>query len=286
MIGCTFCCSHSSWSQTKAFCALFSKCSMVQWLALSPDSKKVTGSIFLCGVYMLSLGLCGFSPGTPASNHCPKKFPCGKLTLNRSVGVNVSVNGSWSSEPCVKLPTCPGCKPSSPRQLAWTPASPTTRWVRGKCPTSLVVQWWALLSHSCSANAQVPQPADHPGSFCVEFTCPVSVLLPGQFSFLPPSSKTMSHLAGSGNVKLQYGSNAMLIFFSTGHCWQLCHTFFLCFFCGFSAILLSCHLVPPTTLTGVGKEKYTDAIQKYERESELVAWRGSLSRRMIRQSEG
>lgn len=36
---------------------------------LSPHSKKVTPGAFLCGGCMLFPGLCGLSPGSPASSH-------------------------------------------------------------------------------------------------------------------------------------------------------------------------------------------------------------------------
>lgn len=50
---------------------------VAQWLALSPHSKEVVGSIprpgaFVCGD--CKFFLCLFSPGTPAASHIPKKW--------------------------------------------------------------------------------------------------------------------------------------------------------------------------------------------------------------------
>lgn len=50
---------------------------VTQWLALSPHSKEVVGSIprpgaFVCGECRFLL--CLFCPGTPASSHIPKKW--------------------------------------------------------------------------------------------------------------------------------------------------------------------------------------------------------------------
>ncbi len=56
---------------------------MALWIALLPHSMKVLGSIpswgraFLCGVYMFSLCLHGFSPGTlvsPATKLCTSRY--------------------------------------------------------------------------------------------------------------------------------------------------------------------------------------------------------------------
>ena len=73
---------------------------VVQWLALSPHSKRVPGlsqggGAFLCGVCMFSSCQRGFSPGAPASSHSPKT--CRLIGDSKlSVGVNVSVNGCLS----------------------------------------------------------------------------------------------------------------------------------------------------------------------------------------------
>ena len=77
---------------------------VVWWLALSPHSKRVAGSIpgvgaLLCGVCMFSPCQRGFSPGTPASSHSPKTCRLGTRLIDNSklsVGVNVSVNGCLS----------------------------------------------------------------------------------------------------------------------------------------------------------------------------------------------
>ena len=71
---------------------------MVQWFKVSPHSKTGPGfnsrvRASLCGVCMFSLGLCGFSPGTPAPSHTPKKV---KLGVRRLICVNVSVDGCLS----------------------------------------------------------------------------------------------------------------------------------------------------------------------------------------------
>lgn len=44
---------------------------VVQWLALSPHSKRIPGPL-LCGVCMYFLSLREFSPGTPVSTPSPK----------------------------------------------------------------------------------------------------------------------------------------------------------------------------------------------------------------------
>jgi len=73
---------------------------VVWWLALSPHSKRVAGSIpgvgaLPCGVCMFSLCQRGFPPGAPASSHSPKT--CRLIGDSKlSVGVNVSVNGCLS----------------------------------------------------------------------------------------------------------------------------------------------------------------------------------------------
>ena len=61
---------------------------VAQWLALMPHSEKVLGSIpglrvFLCGVCMFYLCLCGFSPGTPASSH-PQRHALGDRLIGDS----------------------------------------------------------------------------------------------------------------------------------------------------------------------------------------------------------
>lgn len=150
------------WSQTKALCALFSICCAVLWLELSLCD-------FLYRI-MFFKGLCGLSPGTPASNYSPNKYPWDKMTLGVHVSVMVLGLPIWL---CNKLATCSG----------WTPATPTTCWRRVTYTASFVVQWLARLSHSCLANTQVPQPTDHPGSFCVEFSCPLLSFFQGNSLF-------------------------------------------------------------------------------------------------------
>ena len=62
---------------------------MVQWLALSPHSKKVLGSnlglVFLWGVCMFSLCLCGLCLGTLASSHIPKTCKLGDRVIGHSI---------------------------------------------------------------------------------------------------------------------------------------------------------------------------------------------------------
>ena len=46
----------------------------VQWLAVNPHQEGPGFKTFLCGVCMFSPCLQGFSSGTPASFHNPKKY--------------------------------------------------------------------------------------------------------------------------------------------------------------------------------------------------------------------
>merc|ERR1712035_207562 len=73
---------------------------VVLWLALSPHSKRVSGSILgagalLCGVCMFSQCQRGFSPGTPASSHSPKTCRLGTRLIDNSK-LSIGVNGCLS----------------------------------------------------------------------------------------------------------------------------------------------------------------------------------------------
>jgi len=58
-------------------------CTVVLWVVLSPQQE---GLWFLCGVCMFSPRMHGFSLGTPAPSHHPKRFIFySKLTLGVSV---------------------------------------------------------------------------------------------------------------------------------------------------------------------------------------------------------
>ena len=63
---------------------------MVQWLALLPHSKP-----FMCGVFMFSQCLCGFSLGSPASSHSPKTCRLGFGLIGDSKLI-IGVNGCLS----------------------------------------------------------------------------------------------------------------------------------------------------------------------------------------------
>lgn len=60
---------------------------------MAPRSKWVLGSKHLCGVSAFLPGLCGFSPGTPASSHSPAALGVrlmGDYIARRGVGVRVN----------------------------------------------------------------------------------------------------------------------------------------------------------------------------------------------------
>ena len=91
-------------------------CTVVWWLAPLPHSERVPGSTpgaFLCGVCMFPHG---FSPGTPASSHCPKIMHVrligdSKIVLRREcerVWLFASFVSVW---PCDGLATCSVCTP-------------------------------------------------------------------------------------------------------------------------------------------------------------------------------
>ena len=109
---------------------------VVWWLAPSPHSKRVAGSIpgvgaLLCGVCMFSPCQRGFPPGAPASSHSPKT--CRLIGDSKlPVGVNVSVNG------CLSLCVSP--------VIVWRPVqgvprlSPSVSWDRLQPPLILITQ--------------------------------------------------------------------------------------------------------------------------------------------------
>lgn len=186
----------------------------------------------------LELWLCG-SPATPASNYNPKKYPWGKITLNWCVQVHVSVMvlsllmWLWN-----KLATCSG----------WTGATPTYHMLNeGFIYTaSLVVQWLALLSHSCTHQHQ----AD-----------------PSR-----PTTQDLHHITLTWSANVHCSSFALLSSLA-----QATDDNSAMHFCYTSSVLslLSCrHFIPPTTLAGVGREKHNNKIQKHERER--LSPRGNL----------
>uniref|UniRef100_A0A3Q2YZS2 Trafficking protein, kinesin binding 2 n=1 Tax=Hippocampus comes TaxID=109280 RepID=A0A3Q2YZS2_HIPCM len=74
---------------------------MFEWLARRPHSAEVVGSllapVFLCGVCMFSVGLRGFSPGTPVSSRIPKT--CLKRVFQTVRSVNASTSRPHSATP-------------------------------------------------------------------------------------------------------------------------------------------------------------------------------------------
>lgn len=118
--------------------------------------------IFLCGVYMFSLCLCGFSPSTPVSSHCTKTHTFAWFGASKCSSGCESIFVSWYIElrSNLKRPYIQTVPPHTVESQGLTPDRNQCRLLMFQTPTQtkLMNPWGIFLLVLCLFGKTQPPP--------------------------------------------------------------------------------------------------------------------------------